>query len=48
MAEREAKWTSFQSDPEWLATRAETEKDGQIVQNVSNQFLAPTAFSSVK
>ena len=26
----------------------ETEKDGAIVANVSNQFLSPTAFSSVK
>jgi hypothetical protein len=48
MAEREAKWTAFQADPQWHAIRAETEKDGQIVMNVANQFLAPTAFSSVK
>ena len=31
LAEREAKWAAFQSDPEWIAKRAETEKDGQIV-----------------
>ena len=48
MAERERVWTAFQSDPEWLEKRAETERDGQIVQNVMNQFLLPTAFSSVK
>jgi hypothetical protein len=48
LAEREAKWTAFTTDPEWLAARAETEKDGQIVENVLNSFLAPTAFSSVK
>ena len=48
LAEREKKWTAFQNDPEWIAKRAETEKDGAIVANVSNQFLAPTAFSSVK
>jgi NIPSNAP len=48
MAERETKWSAFQADPEWHATRAETEKDGQLVENVSSQFLAPTAFSSVK
>lgn len=47
LAERENKWTAFQSDPEWLAKRAETEKDGQIVANISSQFLAPTKFSSV-
>jgi len=48
MAERETKWIAFQTDPEWLAARDASEADGQIVQNVSNQFLLPTAFSSVK
>jgi hypothetical protein len=48
MAEREQKWTAFGSDPEWLAKRAETEKDGAIVASISNLFLQPTAFSSVK
>ena len=48
MAEREAKWNAFQADPAWQAVRAETEKDGALVANVANQFLAPTAFSSVK
>ena len=48
LAEREKKWAAFASDPEWLAKRAETEKDGAIVANVSNQMLQPTSFSSVK
>jgi hypothetical protein len=48
LAEREKKWNAFATDPEWHAKRAETEKDGAIVANVANQFLAPTAFSSVK
>ena len=48
MAEREQKWNAFQSDPEWIAKRTESERDGPILQNVSNQFLAPTVFSSVK
>jgi hypothetical protein len=48
MAERETKFAAFQSDPEWIAKRAESEKDGQIVANIVNQFLQPTAFSSVK
>jgi hypothetical protein len=48
LADREKKWHAFATDPDWIAKRAETEKSGQIVQNVSNQFLAPTAFSSVK
>jgi hypothetical protein len=48
MAEREKKWTAFQNDPEWIAKRNETERDGAIVAQVSNSFLQPTAFSSVK
>jgi hypothetical protein len=48
LAEREQKWNTFASDPEWLAKRAETEKDGAIVADIRNQFLVPTAFSSVK
>ncbi len=48
LAEREQKWNAFQSDPEWLAARAETEKDGAIVATITNSFLQPTSFSSVK
>ena len=48
LADRDKKWAAFQADPEWIAKRAETEKDGAIVQNVSNQLLVPTAYSSVK
>ena len=48
LAEREKKWGAFMVDPDWIAARAETEKDGQIVAKVVNQLLAPTSFSSVK
>jgi hypothetical protein len=48
LAEREAKWSKFIADPEWLARRAETERDGAIVASVSNWILEPTAFSSVR
>ena len=48
LVEREKKWTAFQSDPDWIAARAKTEADGQIVANIVNQMLAPTAFSAVK
>ncbi len=36
------------TDPEWLAARAKTEEDGQIVGNIVNQLLVPTAFSAMK
>ena len=48
LADRDKKWAAFQADPEWIAKRAETEKDGAIVSNIVNQLLQPTAFSSVK
>jgi hypothetical protein len=48
LAECERRWNAFLADPEWHAVVAETEKNGQIVQNISNEFLVPTAFSSVK
>jgi hypothetical protein len=48
VAEREKRWSAFHADPEWILISAESEKDGQLVQNISNQLLAPTAFSFVK
>ncbi len=48
MAERERKWTAFMTDPAWISARAESEKDGQIVGNITSSFIAPTAFSAVK
>ena len=48
LAEREAKWGAFVADPEWLEKKAETEKDGPIVDNLDNMILKPTAFSAVK
>ena len=48
MADREKRWQAFLEDPEWVAVATETEKDGQLVENISSQLLAPTAFSAVK
>ena len=48
LAERDRKWGAFATDPEWLAARAKTEEDGQIVGNIVNQLLVPTAFSAMK
>jgi NIPSNAP len=48
LAEREAKWTAFQTDPEWIEKRAGTERDGQIVGNITSSLLQPTGFSTVK
>jgi hypothetical protein len=47
LAERDAKWAAFQADPEWIAKRAQTEKDGAMVASISNLILQPTSFSAV-
>ena len=48
LAERETKWNSFMSDPDWIAKRAKTEEDGPIVAKIENMILKPTAYSAVK
>ncbi len=48
LAEREKKWGTFSADPEWVQKRADSEKDGAIVANITSAFLTPTAFSSVR
>ncbi len=48
LAEREAKWTAFQTDPEWIEKRAGTEREGQIVANITSSLLQPTGFSAVR
>ena len=48
MAEREQKWNAFMSDPEWIAARAESEKDGPILAHTTNYMLQPTSYSKLK
>ena len=48
LAEREQRWGAFLADPEWLAAVAETEKDGQLVENIRNELLTPTSFSAAR
>lgn len=48
LAERETRWNAFMSDPEWLAARAESEKDGIIVERIDNSILTPTAYSALR
>lgn len=48
MAQREQKWPAFQKDPDWIAARDESEKNGILVALVTNSFLQPTVFSAVK
>ena len=47
-ASREAakqSWARFSADPEWIALKAETEKDGTFVAKIESTFLQLTDFS---
>jgi NIPSNAP len=48
LAEREQKWSAFQTDPDWIAARTASEADGQIVAHIANTILTPTTFSALK
>mgnify|MGYP001336683318 CR=1 FL=1 len=48
LAERERKWDAFATDPQWRASLAESEADGQIVDNAASCLLKPTAFSAMQ
>ena len=48
LAEREAKWNAFQSDPEWISKRAASEAQAIIVERIENQFLTATAYSALR
>ncbi len=48
LAEREKKFPAFQTDPEWIQKRAETEKNGPLVARVENRILRPTSYSPLK
>jgi hypothetical protein len=38
-------WAKFIADPEWVALKAETEKDGEFVAKIESTFLGLTDFS---
>ena len=48
LADRERAWKAFQSDPDWIRVRAETDEGGPAVARTSSQILQPTDFSPLK
>ena len=41
-------WKAFREDPDWIAVRNASEKDGKIVEKVEATFMAPTDYSPLK
>jgi hypothetical protein len=41
-------WAAFRDDPEWKRVRAESEKNGRLVEKVESVYLNPTDYSPMK
>lgn len=48
LAQREEIWNRFMADPNWLGPRAESERNGPLIQSITNSFLQPTGFSPMQ
>jgi hypothetical protein len=48
LADRETRWTAFANDPAWLEVKNESEKNGPLVERISNELLTPTGFSALR
>ena len=44
----DASWEAFRGDPDWVSAKAESEKDGPIVDKVESVFMEPTDYSPMK
>lgn len=41
-------WDAFRADADWLQARAESEKDGKIVDRIESVYLHPADFSALR
>lgn len=48
MAHRDRAWAAFRADPERTKAFAETEKDGPLVEHITNAILRPTSYSPMQ
>jgi hypothetical protein len=46
--EAKKSWAAFQADPEWIKAKADSEKNGKIVDKVESVFADPADFSPIK
>jgi hypothetical protein len=45
---KEKAWKAFQADPEWQKVKAESEKNGKLVDKVESVPMKPTDYSAMK
>jgi NIPSNAP len=41
-------WDAFNTDPEWVKVKTESEANGKLVAKVDRTFMAPTDYSPIK
>jgi hypothetical protein len=41
-------WEAFREDPEWLKAKAESERNGKLVERIESVYLSPTDYSPLK
>lgn len=41
----EASWKAFREDPEWIAAKEASEKEGKLVERIESSFLNATDYS---
>ena len=46
--EAKKNWAEFQADPEWKKVKAESEKNGPLVDHIDSYFMDPTSFSAIQ
>jgi hypothetical protein len=45
---RDASWKAFDADPDWAKAKADSQKDGPLVEKVEQTFMTPTDYSPLK
>ena len=46
--EAKKNWADFQADPEWQKVKAESEKNGRLVDHIDSYVMDPTSFSALQ
>ena len=44
----EKNWADFQADPDWKKVKAESEKNGALVDHIDHYFMDPTSYSTLQ
>ena len=45
--EAQKNWAAFREDPEWKKVKAESEKNGALVDRIDDYFMEPTSYSAL-